>query len=75
MATTKLGFGDIQATLSGDRATTAAEKVSLQAQLIPSYTTTQRDALTSPYPRIIYNSTTNKLNVRVAAGWEAITSA
>lgn len=42
-----------------------------------SLTTAERDAL-SPQPAagtVIYNSTTNKLNVRVAAAWEAITSA
>ena len=41
-----------------------------------SYTTAERDALTNvPNGVVIYNSTTNKLNVKVAAGWEAITSA
>lgn len=43
---------------------------------VVSLTTAERDAL-SPQPgagTIIYNSTTNKLNVRVAAAWEAITS-
>lgn len=41
-----------------------------------SYTTAERDALADvPNGVVIYNETTNKLNVKVAAGWEAITSA
>jgi hypothetical protein len=39
-------------------------------------TTAQRDALVNvPTGYMIYNSTTNKLNVRTAGGWEAVTSA
>lgn len=41
----------------------------------PVLTTTQRDALTPTEGMVIYNSTTHKLNVRVAAAWEAVTSA
>lgn len=41
----------------------------------PNMTGTARDALNNPQPgTVIYNTTTNKLNVRVAAGWEAVTS-
>jgi len=46
--------------------------------VLPSLTTTERDALTADAVesgQLIYNSTTNKLNVRVAAAWEAVTSA
>ncbi len=44
--------------------------------LPPVMTTTQRDAIGTPTAGlVIYNSTTNKLNVRVAAAWEAVTSA
>ena len=40
----------------------------------PRYTTTERDALNEPQAgQIIYNSTTNKLNVYTGT-WEAITS-
>ena len=40
----------------------------------PRYTTTERDALNEPQEgQIIYNSTTNKLNVYTGT-WEAITS-
>ncbi len=39
------------------------------------YTTAQRDALSVAEGTVIYNVTTHKLNVRVAAGWEAVTSA
>jgi hypothetical protein len=56
------GFGDLQAMFPNG--------------LFPQYTTTQRDALVSPAEgTVIYNITTHKLNVRVAAAWEAITSA
>jgi hypothetical protein len=41
----------------------------------PRMTTTQRDALTTPPAGlVIYNTTTNKLNVRVVAAWEVVTS-
>lgn len=44
--------------------------------LPPVMTETQRDAIGTPAEGlIIYNSTSHKLNVRVAAAWEAITSA
>jgi len=39
------------------------------------YTTAQRDALTNvPKGRIIFNTSTNKLNVYNGTAWEAITS-
>ncbi len=42
----------------------------------PSMTTTQRDAITAPRDGlVIYNSTTNKLNLRANGAWEVITSA
>lgn len=40
----------------------------------PKLTTTQRDALTPTAGMLIYNTSTNKLNV-YTTGWEAITSA
>lgn len=43
--------------------------------LPPRMTTTQRDAIATPTAGlVIYNTTTNKLNVRAAAAWEAVTS-
>ncbi len=46
------------------------------ATFIRAMTGTQRDALVSPPEGlVIYNTTSHKLNVRVAAAWEAITSA
>jgi hypothetical protein len=43
--------------------------------LPPKMTTTQRDAISSPTSGLlIYNTTTGKLNVHGASGWEAITS-
>lgn len=42
---------------------------------LPSYTTTERNAIPSPAEGvIIYNSTTQKLNFYDATGWRAITS-
>lgn len=44
--------------------------------LPPRMTTTQRDAISSPTDGlVIYNSTTNKINVRANGAWEAVTSA
>ena len=44
--------------------------------LPPKMTETQRDAISSPTPGlIVFNTTTNKLNLRGGAGWEVITSA
>ena len=43
---------------------------------LPNLTTAERDALTEVEPGlVVYNTTTNKANLRVAAAWEAITSA
>lgn len=54
----------------------------LQALVIPQYTTTARNALSAtsvPVKRftgmVIYNTTTNKLNVFNGTAWEAVTSA
>lgn len=42
----------------------------------PAYTTTNRDLIQAPYEgMLIRNTTTNKLNIYLAAGWQAITSA
>ena len=46
-----------------------------KAILLSRLTTAQRDALTGTSGMLIYNATTNKLNVYTGAGWEAITSA
>jgi hypothetical protein len=44
--------------------------------LPPRMTTAERDAITSPPAGLmIYNTSTNKLNVRTASSWEAVTSA
>jgi hypothetical protein len=44
--------------------------------LPPRMTTAQRDAIsTPPAGLMVYNTTTNKLNVRTASSWEAVTSA
>jgi len=43
--------------------------------LPPRMTTTQRNLITPvPTGAVIYNTTTNKLNVYTGAGWEAVTS-
>ena len=74
----KLGLGDTQNLLDGSVASTASQMIQTQRNLIPKLTTTQRDALTGTdlyEGLVIYNTTTHKLNVRVAAAWEAVTSA
>lgn len=73
-----LGFGDLQNALAGNTTLTNAQIIALQKAAIPKMTTTVRDALTGAdlyTGLIIYNTTTNKLNIRVAAAWEAVTSA
>jgi len=46
-----------------------------QGILFPRMTTVQRDAIPAPIPGlVIFNTTTNKLNVRGALAWEAVTS-
>lgn len=63
--------GSLTVVLSDD-----ASEVRAGGFALPKYTTTQRDALPSPVEgMLIYNTTTHKLNVRVAAAWEAVTSA
>lgn len=47
-----------------------------QGLLIPRMTGAERDAIGTPATGlVIYNTTTNKLNFRAAAAWEAVTSA
>lgn len=74
-----LGFGDLSNLLSGNTPLTQANMAGIaaaQSSLIPKISTAARDALTSPPEGlVIYNTTTHKLNVRVAAAWEAVTSA
>lgn len=73
-----LGVGDLQNFVAGNVDATAAVKIQAQKNLIPKLTTAQRDALSGVnlFPGLlIYNTTTNKFNVRAAAAWEAITSA
>jgi hypothetical protein len=73
-----LGFGDLQNALAGNTALTNAQIIALQKAAIPKITTAVRDALTGDdlyEGLVIYNMTTHKLNVRVAAAWEAVTSA
>lgn len=46
-----------------------------QGILFPRMTTVQRDAIPAPIPGlVIFNTTTNKLNVRGVIAWEAVTS-
>jgi hypothetical protein len=78
MAVDTLGMGDLQNLLAGNTAGTTAQICALQKAAIPKLTTTARDALASPdlYEGLmIYNTTTHKYNIRVAAAWEVITSA
>lgn len=73
-----LGYGDLANAIAGNTDLTTAQKIQLQKNAIPKVTTTVRDALTGVdlyEGLIVYNTTTHKLNVRVAAAWEAVTSA
>lgn len=73
-----MGLGDISNMIAGLVDATAAQKIALQKNVIPKLTTTQRDALAGAdlfAGLIVYNTTTNKLNVRAASAWEAVTSA
>jgi hypothetical protein len=46
------------------------------AMTLPGLSTTARDAIASPVARmIIYNTTTNKINVYTGSAWEVVTSA
>lgn len=72
-----MGVGDLQNMVAGNVDATASQKIQLQRNAIPKLTTTQRDALTGTdlyEGLLVYNMTTHKLNVRVAAAWEAVTS-
>jgi hypothetical protein len=76
--TDAMGYGDLANMIAGLVDATAAQKIALQKNVIPKLTTTARDALTGAdlyEGLIVYNTTTHKLNVRVAAAWEAVTSA
>ena len=41
----------------------------------PRLTTTKRDTLSNVAGLLIYNTSTDKLNVNTGAGWEVVTSA
>jgi len=43
--------------------------------ILPSFTTTERDALSNTAGMLILNTTTGKLNFNTGTGWEAVTSA
>ena len=46
----------------------------IESLTVPEYTTTQRDALASPQTgQMIYNSTTNRIEIRQAGGWKNLT--
>jgi hypothetical protein len=48
----------------------------LDVVILPSMTTTVRDAVSSPAGgSLIFNSTTSKLNFYTGSAWEAVTSA
>lgn len=62
-----LGAGAMQ--LAGNLSLTSTTKAFQPSRM----TSTQRDALTPSAGMVIYNTTTNKLNVYTTA-WEAVTS-
>jgi len=46
----------------------------IESLTVPEYTTAQRDALDSPQNgQMIYNSTTNRIEIRQAGGWKYLT--
>lgn len=59
-----------------ERATGSVTSSSTLGALTPNkLTTTQRNALTATAGMVVYNTTTNKLNVYTGAAWEVVTSA
>lgn len=71
-ATGQVGIG----TASPDASAKIEYVSTTQGVLLPRMTTAQRDAIGTPASGLlIYNTTTNKLNFRAAAAWEAVTSA
>lgn len=74
-------FADASADAIGVGTSTPSDKALMEFSsttrgvLLPRLTTTQRDAIASPPTGLlIYNTTTNKLNIRAASAWEAVTS-
>ncbi len=46
----------------------------IESLTVPEYTTTERDALSSPQNgQMIYNSTTTRFEIRQAGGWKYLT--
>lgn len=72
-----IGQVGIGTNASAPNASALLEMVSTtQGLLLPRMTTAERDAIGTPAAGlVIYNTTTNKLNFRAAAAWEAVTSA
>lgn len=70
-------LGIANGTLAAPVATALVEMTSTtQGFLPPRMTGTQRDAISSPATGlVVYNTTTNKLNVYTGSAWEAVTSA
>jgi hypothetical protein len=63
-------------TVTPDAAAALEVNSTTRGFLPPRMTTTERNAIASPPAGLmIYNTTTNKLNVRTASSWEAVTSA
>lgn len=68
----------MQNMLDGSVAATASETIQLQRNAIPKVTTTARNALSGTdifAGLLVYNTTTNKLNLYNGTAWEVVTSA
>ena len=73
----KVAQADGSVSLGGDTDSKAALSVvsTTKGFRPPKLTTAQRDAIATPGAGlVVYNSTTNKLNVYTGAAWEAVTS-
>jgi hypothetical protein len=75
LQTSTLSIGSAGPTVSNASALLAFNSIN-KGVLFPRMTTAQRNAIVNPKGGlVIYNTSTNKLNVYTSAAWEAITSA
>lgn len=71
----RIGINTTTPTFSLDIVGDVSITTTTGALTLPRLTTGQRDALTGVAGMLVYNASTNKLNVYTGAAWEVITSA